>query len=110
MNNVSIEPGSLQESIAVDAQHKLDLIRMYELKTIVHAVCEVAKAANTPGGEIKFDATNKMLGLFTEALFPELSKERDKKSKKLKKIMDNNMNKIIKFTVPEVNTGLSRRK
>lgn len=110
LNGQHFEYGSQKESIAIQAQHKLDLLRYYELQSIISTIAQVASAANSPGGEIKFDQTNKVITQYKEILFPELTIDRESKADRVKRIMQDNIGKVLKVKLPDLGSkGLVKR-
>ena len=86
-------------------------MRFYELQAIISIIAAVASAANSPGGEVKFDSTNKMVTQFKELLFPELIINRDAKAERVKKIMEDNVGKTLQIKMPNLGSkGLVKKR
>ena len=98
------EYGSLEESIAIYAQQKLDKIRILEIESIVSALAVVAEAAYQPE-RIEFGQTVKTIERMKDLYFPELALERKAKDAKFANMMEKELNKVLRVTIPASASG-----
>ena len=93
------EYGSVKETMAILVQQKLNEIRMAEHTLLIKAMTTVANTVINPK-ETKFDDLNKSMSKYRELMFPIIALDRENASKKLKKIMRSERDKVLKIILP----------
>lgn len=97
LGGLDLEVGSVQEELAMRAFRHKQYTRFLETRTIVEAITFVGglvvAAINKSGSAPKLDPLNDLLGELRSQLMPDLAEEKDSKAKKVKKIIEEEINR-----------------
>jgi len=110
LDGVEVEYGSPKETLAIFAKKRQNSIRRLETLINVKSNMLIAQAVVNPS-EIETKSINKLMDQYDELMFPEIAREREKKSKEVGKMMRGNRKALRIHRLPAAgdNRRLSRK-